>query len=147
MAVNPETQFLQSKGYSGRDIRHVTVRVFPAMAAENGALTPRHKAYAGNGAGDFATSVETDFIFVSADSDWEFQSFELGGQTWPGLAVFPADGDFDVRFGDDGPSSVVMTDRCNCLYTHRYQLVLRHRSTGEFALLDPEVGNDGTDLG
>lgn len=147
MTDNATSALFQSLGYTGRDVRQVVVQVYPSVHLANGVVIAGHKAYIGEAAGNFRTTVETDFIFASADPDWEFMEFELGGQTWPGLAIFPGDGDFTVRFGDTGPRSVLLTDRCACLYTHRYQIVLKNKVTGEIALCDPEVGNGGDGVG
>ena len=140
--VNPTTALFQNLGYSGRDFKQIAVNVYPYLFEEGGQLIQGWKAYAGTQHGDIRSGLPTDYVFATTDPDWEFFEFELGGKTWPGLAIYPDDGDAMVEFGDDDHRSVVLKNECERLYIHRYQLVLRHKHTGEFAICDPGSTND-----
>ena len=146
MTDSPATLLFKSLGYSGRDSRHITVRVFPCVEIEGGALKSRWKVHIGNDNGDLEACIATDYIFASSDPDWEFFEFELGGKTWPGLAIHPIDSDFEVEFGKSGPQSIILKDQCGTFNMHRYQLVLRNKTTGEFAICDPGAGNGGQEI-
>jgi len=117
------------------------VRVYPAIEINGGDLKEGWKVHIGNGNGDLEACIATDFVFASSNPDWEFVEFELAGKSWPGLAIFPDDDDFDVEFGQSGPQSIILKDHCGTFYMHRYQLVLKNKTTGEFAICDPGGGN------
>lgn len=141
MSVEQSVQFAISLGHPGRDIRHVSVYVEPKIAEENGQLVQRHAAYVGDGNGDFSVDFPTDFIFMSVTDDWVFETFDLAGKTWEGIAFFPADDDIIIRFGDVNKTSVIVEDKCKCFFTYRYQMVLKNTVTGERVIVDPGVGN------
>jgi len=141
LSVEHQVQFAKSLGHPGRDVRHVGVYVEPKIVEEGGQLVQRHGAYVGEANGDFSVDFPTDFIFMSVTKDWVFESFELGGKTWDGIAFLPADGDFKVSFGDANKSSVIVEDECKCFFTFRYQMVLRNTVTGERVIVDPGVDN------
>ncbi|WP_421784918.1 hypothetical protein [Hyphobacterium sp.] len=140
--ANPTSAFFQSLGFSGKDVKQIAVNVFPYMFEQGGQLVAGWKAYAGTHCGDIRSSLATDYIFAVTDPDWEFAEFELGGKTWPGLSIYPDDGCATVAFGDENRRSVILQNTCDKLYTHRYQLVLKHRQTGEIAICDPGSGNE-----
>ena len=139
MAVSDHVAQFQNLGHPAKDTRHVSVYVYPAIAVENGQLVERHKIYVGTKNGDFDVTVPTDFIFMTAHLDWKFEKFSLGGRSWDGIAAFPDDGDFSVRFGDAEQRSVILADHCTKLYTHRYQIVMRNIHTGELIATDPST--------
>lgn len=141
MTVSNQVQHFKSLGFSGKDVRHIGVTVYPALVLENGQPVKRHKVYIGEEDGNYRVDFPTDFVFAIISSGWVFESFELGGKTWPGLAIYPDDADFAVKFGDDSHTSVVMTDHCGRFCVHRYQIVLRNTSTGEIAVSDPSTSN------
>ena len=141
MSIESQVQLFKSLGFSGKDLRHVGVSVEPCVEVRDGALVQTHKIYVGGAIADFSVDFPTEFVLVSVNTNWAFDSFELDGQTWPGIAVFPTDGDFEVRFGDKDQLSVVLYDGCKCFYAHRYQVVMRHRKTGEATATDPSVQN------
>lgn len=134
-------------GHTGRDIRHICVTVFPYAFEEGGNLRQGWKAYAGTQNGNVSTCVPTDYIFALADSDWEFMEFEAGGKTWPGLAIFPDDGNYTVEFGDENKQSIILHDLCEKHFVHRYQLVVRHKLTGAIAICDPDSDPDKGPIG
>ena len=140
--ANPTSEFFKSLGFSGRDLKQIAVNVYPYMFERDGKLVQGWKAYAGTRHGDIRSGLPTDYVFAVTDSDWEFVEFELAGKTWPGLAIYPDDGDATVEFGDRERRSVILRNSCDCLYMHRYQLVLKHRKTGEIAICDPGSGNE-----
>lgn len=142
MANSTQDIFAQL-GFSGRDTQHILVTVFPYMFENDGALVEGWKAYAGMGNGDLNTCVPVDYIFATADPEWEFAEFELGGKSRSGLALYPDDGDYSVEFGDVERRSIILRDACEKLYIHRYQLVLKHKPTGAFAVCDPGSNNEG----
>lgn len=145
--VKPNVTLLQGLGHSGRDIRHVLVRVFPKAEPAAGGVAARHQVFVGSHLGDFRTGFPTDYIFASASQDWVFETFELGGKTWEGIALFPDDGDFEVGFADPAQRSVRVRDACEKHYAHRYQIVMRNIVTGEIAVCDPVIGNEDQEHG
>jgi len=139
--ANQTQEIFMAIGHSGHDIRHICVTVYPYTFDEGGVLRQGWKAYAGTKKGDIETCVPTDYIFALADNDWEFMEFEVGGKTWPGLAIFPDNGDHLVEFGDENRQSIILHNLCEQLYVHRYQLVVRNKLTGEIAVCDPDSNN------
>ena len=137
---NQITRF-KALGFTAKDVRHIAVYVEPAVEIRDGAIIQTHKISIGEANGDYAVDFPTEFIFLSMDPAWVFESFDLAGKTWPGLALFPDDGDFAVRFGDAGQRSIVLDDACQCFYGHNYQLVMRNTQTGELIATDPTVHN------
>ncbi|MEO1039722.1 MAG: hypothetical protein AAFX09_09260 [Pseudomonadota bacterium] len=148
MTASDRAASFQSLGYSGKDVHHVRVIVFPAIDVENGALVERHKIFIGALNGDYSTTMATDYIFMTGHLDWRFEEFTLGGRAWEGVAVFPLDGAVQTRFGDSDRKSVIMTNDCTKFYTHRYQMVMRNINTGELIATDPSTqsGNETPDL-
>ncbi len=128
-------------GFTGTDIRHIAVRVYPYAEVLNGKLVKAHRVYTGEGSGDFHAGNETNFIFASMDEGWVFHEFEMDGITWEGISIYPKDGDFTVAFSDQSRRAVILNDACNKLYSHRYQIVMRNVATGELATNDPVVDN------
>lgn len=141
MAARSDTEIFTGAGHDGPNVLHILVRVYPYQEVAAGAAQNAHKVYVGAGAGDFQATYPTRFIFALADDDWEFHEFELGGVTWPGLAVFPQSDDFEVSFGDPERRSVVLNDACEIMKASRYQIIVRHRQTGELASCDPTIEN------
>lgn len=144
---NPTQDVFINLGHTGRDVRHICVTVFPYSFEEGGSLRQGWKAYAGTKKGDVSTCVATDYIFALADPEWEFMEFELGGKNWPGLAVYPDDGNYTVQFGDANRQSIILHDPCEKRYVHRYQLVVRNRISGEIAICDPDTEPDEGPIG
>lgn len=147
--ANPTAALFTKAGLTARDVRHIVVNVFPHAAVDGGGqVTQSWKAYAGTHNGDLHTGLPTDYIFLSFDPDWEFIEFELGGKTWPGLAVYPDTSAYTVQFADESHRAVKLMTQCESFLTSRYHLVLRHRTTGAIAICDPETntqngtGND-----
>lgn len=141
MSVAKQVTQFKGLGFSGRDVRHIGVYVMPSVEIENGASVQSMKVYIGEGTGDFSVNFPTDFIFASMSPEWVFDEFEVAGKTWPGLAIFPDDGDFAVSFGDADRKSVVLQDACQAFCTHRYQIVMKNTATGERVATDPSVKN------
>ncbi|WP_420430616.1 hypothetical protein [Hyphobacterium sp.] len=139
---NQAGAFFRSLGFSGRDLKHVAVNVYPYAYEQGGKLVEGWKAYAGTQHGDIRSGLPTDYIFAVTGKDWAFAEFELAGKSWKGLALYPDDGDATVEFGDTDRRSVILRNSCDCLYMHRYQLVLKHRQTGEYAICDPGSTNE-----
>ncbi|PHS28479.1 MAG: hypothetical protein COA84_01460 [Robiginitomaculum sp.] len=132
----------KSAGFTGVDIRHIAVRVYPYSEIKDGKLVEAHRVYIGSKKGDIRASTPTDYIFVCASKDWVFHEFELANEKWPGLALFPKSGDYSLKFGDAQQKSVLLHDNCKVFYTHRYQIILRNTKTGELASCDPDAGSD-----
>lgn len=141
MTARNDTEIFSQAGHNGTNVLHILVRVFPYLEVIAGKAQSGHKVYVGAASGDFQVTYPTRFIFVLADEEWEFHEFELDGTTWPGLAVYPQSGDFEVSFGDPERKSVVLHDACEIMKSYRYQLVVRHRQTGELASCDPAIEN------
>lgn len=141
MSVANHVAVAKSLGFTGKDVRHIGVYIQPKIKEENGALVQTHCAYVGEGSGDYNADFPTDFIFISTDENWVFEPFDLAGKTWDGLAMLPEDGDFTISFGDANRRSVIVEDRCQCFFTYRYQIVLRHVQTGELVVVDPGMSN------
>lgn len=141
MAVKSDTEIFEGAGHQGPNVLHILVKVFPYSEIVAGEARPAHKVYIGSGTGDFQANYPTRFIFALADEDWEFHQFELDGKTCPGLALYPQSDDFEVSFGDAERRSVVLYDACEVMKTYRYQIVLRHKQTGELASCDPAISN------
>jgi hypothetical protein len=139
--VQKQVERVKALGFTGRDVRHIAVYVDPSIKEIDGELVQTYSAYVGERDGNFFIDFPTDMIFVVMTDGWEFERFELGGETWDGIAVMPEDSDFEVRFGDKGRQSVVVYDKCQCFFTYRYQIVLRNQQTGERVVVDPGVGN------
>lgn len=146
MTKHRGTAIFEAAGHKGTDTRHIIVHVHPFLEIDEGKPVEAHRVYIGSSHGDVRTSTPTDFIFACASKDWVFHEFTLGGTTWPGLAIFPSGGEYTVKFGDSNQESVVLHDNCNLFYTHRYQIVLRHRTTGELATCDPDAGSDDVEV-
>ncbi|GGH04560.1 hypothetical protein GCM10007420_21300 [Glycocaulis albus] len=141
MTARSDTEIFTGAGHEGPNVLHILVRVLPYQEVASGAAQNAHKVYIGAGSGDFQATYPTRFIFALADEDWEFHEFELDGKTWPGLAIFPQSDDFEVSFGDPERRSVVLDDACEIMKAYRYQIIVRHRQTGELASCDPAIEN------
>lgn len=141
MSVQQQVQEFIALGFSGQDVRHIAVYVQPALTVRDGQLAQTHEAYVGESRGNFMVDFPTRFIFACMTSDWVFEEFELAGKTWPGIAVLPADADFNIHFGDPARRSVVVEDKCQDFFTYRYQFALRNTQTGELVVVDPGMTN------
>lgn len=135
-------QKFASLGFTGPDRRHIGIYVMPAMEVRNGELVETHKIHIGNGTGDFRINYPTEMIFVSMFEGWIFEKFTMAGREWEGMAFLPDRGDFEIKFGDSGQKSVIVTDTPAHFFTHRYQIVMRNTDTGEIVATDPSTGND-----
>lgn len=127
-----------------RDTRRVDVRVYPKLELREGGTAAAFGVHFGLNQGHLSADYPTDFIFIAPEG-WRFYEFELAGRAWPGVSVFPEDGDFEVAFGDDERKTVVMTDHCRAYYPHFYQLVLENIETRELATTDPSADNGDRD--
>lgn len=146
MAVSDHVARFVSLGFGSKDVRHISVSVYPALElAPDGEPMSGHKMYIGSDNGDLSTDYPTDYIFVLSDENWVFESFDLAGKTWPGLAILPDDGDYTVTFGDPGQRSVILSDKCGKFYTHRYQMMIRNTQTNELVITDPSSKNADRD--
>lgn len=132
----------KSLGFTGIDIRHIAVRVYPYVEVINGKLVEAFRVYTGESSGNYAAGCTTDFIFISMDKDWVFHEFQMAGKTWQGMAVFPTDGDFSASFTDTSQQAVILNDTCKKHYAHRYQIVMKNKITGALATNDPVVDNE-----
>ncbi|TGY88194.1 hypothetical protein E5163_10195 [Marinicauda algicola] len=141
MSIPSQVQRFESLGLSARNILHIGVHVLPATEVKDGQFVETHKIYVGEGSGNFGVDFPTDLIFASMSEDWAFENFDLAGKNWPGLAIFPDDGDFTVEFGDSGQNSVLLKDACKAFCAHRYQIVMRHKTTGQLIATDPTIDN------
>ena len=145
MSIKDQIAIFKSLGFGELDVRHIGVYVKPCVQAESGKLKETHKIYIGEGNGDFKVDYPTQFIFVSMNQEWVFESFDLAGKTWPGLAIFPDNGDFSIKFGDSKQYSIVLNDACTAFCAHRYQVVMKNKTTGEIIATDPSVENGDRD--
>lgn len=141
MAVRSSTRIFAETGHEGPNVLHVVVKVLPYKQVVAGQAVSAYKAYIGAGDGGFKVTYPTRFVFAVENEDWQFHEFELGGTTWPGLAIFPHSDDFEAAFGDPDRRSVILYDDCDVMKTYRYQVVLRNRHTGELASCDPTIEN------
>jgi hypothetical protein len=132
----------KSLGFTGVDIRHIAVRVYPYAEVINGKMSESFRVYTGEGLGNYPTGNTTDFIFASMDEEWVFHEFVMGGVTWEGVCVYPIDGDFSVSFASPARRAVIVKDACKKHFTHRYQIIMKNIKTGELATNDPMVANE-----
>lgn len=136
-----QVQKFQQLGFTAKDIRHVGVHVGPSVEIVGGEVTAAKKIFIGNNEGNFDIDIPTDLIFASMTDNWVFHSFELEGRSWDGIAIFPDDGDFQIRFGEETNSSVIVSDAPANFFAHRYHIVMRNTVTGELVATDPSVKN------
>ena len=139
--VEKQVERIKALGLPARDIRHISVYIQPTVHEVDGELVDTFAAYVGEGSGNYLIDFPTKLIFVIMADGWEFDQFELAGRTWDGIAVMPADHDFEVSFGDPNRQSVIVFDKCDCFFTYRYEVVLRNKKTGQRIIADPGFGN------
>ena len=141
MTANTPHPVFTDAGHSGIDTWHISLRVYEVADTENGALVTKHKVFIEGSDGNFQADTPTYFIFGVVEEGWEFESFELGGKSWPGIAVTPDNGDITVSSDDPTKRTVVMHDLCEQFLLYRYQIVLKNPSTGAIATTDPSLQN------
>jgi len=141
MTATAQTTLFENMGCTPKDLRHIGIYVQPAIDVRDGQVVQTNKIYIGEGDGNYAVDFPTEFVFLSMDSDWVFEPFELAGQTWPGIAILPVTGDFHLQFKNDQHNCVVINDDCKCFFAHRYQILMRNTKTGELICTDPSIKN------
>ena len=128
-------------GLTGRDVRHIPVRVMPEVRLDGGKLVEGYKAYIGDDHGDLVSYFPGDICFISITPGWKFASFALDGETHAGACVCPTDGDYSARFSNDTAKAVIVENKGKTRFAYRYQLVLVHEQTGALAITDPTAEN------
>lgn len=133
------------------DVRHIPVQVAPMTKAEGDGsqLVEGWHAWAGRLTGDLNPYFPTRFMFVSVTPDWAFAEFPCGGETHPGIAVFPKApaGAHVCKFENSDKTVISFTTKMKQNTSYHYQLVLWNAKLQRYAVVDPSNDEDDQDGG